>query len=59
MPVGQRTPGGLDHFERAGDAGAIARLQAFRAGRIAPRQFGMQRLDAILFEPGAHAVANP
>ena len=28
MPVGQRTPGRLDHFQRARDAAAVARLQA-------------------------------
>jgi len=29
MPIGQRAPGRLDDFERAGNAGAIARLEAF------------------------------
>src|SRR5665213_3007207 len=27
MPVGQRAAGRLDYFDRAGDAGAVARLQ--------------------------------
>ena len=58
MPVGQRTRGRLDHLERAGDAAAIARLQAFGGCRIAPRQFGMQRLDAVALQPRADAVAD-
>ncbi len=58
MPVGQRTRGRLDHFERAGDAAAIARLQAFGGYRIAPRQFGMQRLDAVALQPRAHGFAD-
>ena len=58
MPVGQRTPGGLDHFERARDAAAVARLQAFGRCRIALRQFGMQRLDAVALQPRAHGVAD-
>ena len=57
MPVGQRTAGRLDHFQRAGDAGAVARFQAFGAGGIAPRQFRMQRLDAVALQPRAHAFA--
>ena len=55
MPVGQRAPGRLQHLERARDAGAVARLQR-SADRIAPRQFGMQRLDALALQPRAHAA---
>jgi len=36
MPVGQRPPGGFDHFERAGNTGAVARFQALGGNRIAP-----------------------
>jgi len=46
-----------DHFQRTRDAGAVTRFQAFGACRIAPRQFRMQRLDAVAFEPRAHAFA--
>ena len=42
------------HFQRTGNAGAVARLQAFGGSRIAPRKFGMQRLDAVAFEPRPH-----
>ena len=57
MPVGQRTPGGLDHLERARDPGAIARFQTFGRRRIALPELGMQRLDAVALEPRAHAFA--
>ncbi len=58
MPVGQRTAGGLDDLQRTGNAGAVARLQPFGGDGIAPRQFGMQRLDAIAFQPRANCVAD-
>ena len=58
MPVGERAAGRLDDFERACDAGAIARLQPFGGDGIAPRQFRMQRLHAIAIEPRAHALSH-
>ena len=58
MPIGQRTPGGLDHFERARDAGAVARLEALGGNRITTRKFGMQCFDAVAFQPRAHGLAH-
>jgi hypothetical protein len=57
MPVRQRTPRGLPHFQCPRDAGPVARLQAPGGTRIAPRQFRMQRLDAVPFQPRTHALA--
>jgi phosphoserine phosphatase len=53
MPVRKRAPGRLDHFERAGDAGAVAWCQTLRGDQIAPRQFRVQGFDAVASEPCA------
>ena len=53
-----RAAGRLDHLQRAGDAGAVARLQPFAHHRIAPRKLGMQGLDAVALEPRAHRLAD-
>ena len=58
MPVTKRATGGLNDFERARDAGSIARLQAFGGLRVAPHQLGVQRLDAITLKACAHAFAK-
>ena len=58
MPVGQRTAGGFDDLQRAGNPRAVARLQAFGRDGIAPRQFGMQRFDTVAFQPGANGIAH-
>ena len=50
--------GGLDDLERPRDAAAIARLQPFGRHRVAPCKLGMQRLDAMLLQPRAHALAH-
>ncbi len=58
MPVGKRSPGRLDHLERAGDAGAVAGLQARGGFRIAPRKLRVQRLDAIALQPRPYHIAD-
>ena len=58
VPLQQRTAGRQHHFERAGDAGAIAGHQARRRDRVAPFQFGMQRGDAFAGEPRPHRLAH-
>ena len=54
VPVEQRTAGRQHDFERAGDAGAIAGLQARRRGGIARGELGVQRGDAFAGQPRAH-----
>ncbi len=58
MPVGERAPGRLNNFQRAGDARAVARLQTFGGRRIAPRQLRMQGLDAVALQRCTHALAD-
>ena len=58
VPLQNRSPGRQNHFKRAGDAGAITGHQPRRGGRIAPRQFGMQCLDAVACEPSSHLIAD-
>jgi hypothetical protein len=54
----ERTAGGFDDLQCTGDPGAVARLQPFGGDGVAPRQFNMQRLDAIAFQPPANRVAD-
>ena len=51
VPLQNRASGRQDHFKRASDAGAVTGHQPRRGGGIAPRQFGMQCLDAVAGEP--------
>ena len=51
VPVRDRAAGRQDHLERAGDAGAIAGPETLRGRRIAIAEFGIERRDALGFEP--------
>ena len=51
VPVGDGAPGRQDHLERAGDAGAITGPETLRRRRIAIAEFGIERRDALGFEP--------
>lgn len=58
MPVGERPAGRLDHFERAGDTGAVARTESDSGFGIAARELRMQRFGALHGECLPHAVAD-
>ena len=58
MPVGQRTAGRQDDFERAGDAGAVAGHQPARGDRIALGELGIERSDAVDSEPPSRTAAR-
>ncbi len=58
MPVPQRTPGGLDDLERAGDAGAVARFKLLRGRGSRRVKLGVQRLHALAFETQADSLAD-
>ena len=58
VPVVDRAAGRLDHLQRTGDAGAVARLQPFAHHRITPRKLAVQGLDSVAHEPRAHGLAD-
>ena len=54
VPIGQRAPGRLDHFQRAGDAGTVPRHQPARGLRVALGELGIERRHPFPLEPGAN-----
>src|SRR5215469_10026299 len=51
MPGGKRPPGGLDHFEGAHDAHAVAELERRRAFGIASGEVGVECRGALGGKP--------
>ena len=54
----ERLPGRLDHLQRAQDAQAVARPEAQRRRRIAPRELGVERLAVAALGRGTDALAH-
>ena len=54
----ERLPGRLHHLERALDAQAVARPEAQRRRRIAPRELGVERRAVAALGRGADALAH-
>ena len=58
MPGGERLAGALQHFQRPRHPHPIGDIEPRRPFRIASRQFGMQRGDAVLLQPLPHSLAD-
>ncbi len=58
VPVRDRAAGRVEHFERAGDAGAVGGVQPCGSSGIAVRKLGMKGGSAGGFEPAADRRAN-